>query len=175
MEEKKNIMDESAMQRAITRITYEVLERNRGADHLCVIGILSRGAILAQRISKKILELENVSVNCGSLDITSYRDDKKIKEHNEQTNIDFSVEGQKVILVADVLYTGRSCRAAIDAILAIGRPQWIQLAVLVDRGHRELPIRPDYIGKNLPTAKTELVKVCVKELDGIDHVSIYTK
>ena len=167
------IMDENAMQRAVARITYEILERNRGAENLCMVGILSRGVILAQRIAQKIQELEHVDVPLGALDITSYRDDRTVENHTEKTKIDFSLQNQRVVLVDDVLYTGRSCRAAIDAMMSMGRPACIQLAVLIDRGHRELPIRPDYVGKNVPTAKTEKVKVAVKELDQADSVSIF--
>lgn len=174
MEKKAVIMDENAMQRAIARITYEILERNRGAEELCIVGILSRGVILAERIAQKIYELEQVKVDFGALDITPYRDDRTGETTAEaKTAIDFSVKDKRVIIVDDVLYTGRSCRAAIDAILALGRPQCMQLAVLVDRGHRELPIRPDYIGKNVPTAQTETVRVSVQELDDKDCVIIY--
>ena len=173
MKEKIQIMDENAMRRAVTRITYEILECNRGAENLGVIGIFSRGAVLAERIVKKIYELEQISVPLGGLDITSYRDDRVVENHAEKTKIDFFVKDKRIVIVDDVLYTGRSCRAAMDAILAIGRPQCMQLAVLIDRGYRELPIHPDYVGKNLPTAKTEIVKVSVQELDGRDCVSIF--
>ena len=139
----KTIMDASAIQRAITRITYEILERNHGADQLAVIGIYSRGVILAERIVERIAELEHRQVELGALDITTYRDDKVVPNHAEKTKIDFSVQDKKIILVDDVLYTGRSCRAAMDAVLERGRPTSIQLAVLIDRGHRELPIRPE--------------------------------
>lgn len=167
-------MDENAIRRAITRITYEILEQNRGADQLCIIGILSRGVVLAERIAKKIFELEHVKVDFSALDITPYRDDRTADTpHTAKSNIDFSVQDKRVIIVDDVLYTGRSCCAAIDAILSLGRPQSMQLAVLVDRGHRELPIRPDYIGKNVPTAQTETVRVFVNEIDGIDSAAIY--
>lgn len=174
MEKKAIIMDENAMNRAIARITYEILERNRGAEQLCIVGILSRGVILAERIARKIYELEHVSVEFGALDITPFRDDRTAEEtKNAKSTIHFPVQDKRVIIVDDVLYTGRSCRAAIDAILAIGRPQCMQLAVLVDRGHRELPIRPDYIGKNVPTAQSETVQVSVQEIDGTDCVAIY--
>lgn len=174
MEKKAMIMDENAMRRAVARITYEILERNRGAEGLCIVGILSRGVVLAERIARKIYELEKVQVEFGALDITPYRDDRTADpSHCARSTIDFSVQDKRVVIVDDVLYTGRSCRAAIDAILAIGRPQCMQLAVLVDRGHRELPIRPDYIGKNVPTAQTEMVRVSVTEIDGIDCVEIY--
>ena len=157
LKKKAEIMDENTIRRAISRITYEILERNGGAENICVIGILSRGAVLAKRITDKIKELEKVDVPFGILDITHYRDDAK-----------------RVILVDDVMYTGRSTRAALDAIISRGRPQSIQLAVLIDRGHRELPVRPDYVGKNVPTAKDEIVKVMVSEKDGEDKVVIYT-
>ena len=163
MEKKALIMDENAISRAVTIITYEILERNRGAENLCIIGILSRGVVLAERIAKKIFDLEQVQVDFGALDITPYRDDLTADaSHAEQSSIHFPV-----------LYTGRSCRAAIDAILALGRPQCMQLAVLVDRGHRELPIRPDYVGKNVPTSQTETVCVSMQEIDGVDCVAIY--
>lgn len=174
MEKKAIIMDESAIKRAVTRITYEILERNRGAENLCIVGILSRGVVLAERIAQKIFELEQVQVDFGALDITPYRDDRTANtSHDAKSTIDFPVQDKCVVIVDDVLYTGRSCRAAIDAILAIGRPQCMQLAVLVDRGHRELPIRPDYIGKNVPTSQTETVRVSVQEIDGSDCVIIY--
>lgn len=168
-------MDENAMNRAVTRITYEILERNKGAENLCIIGILSRGAILAQRIAGKITQLENIEVNIGSLDITPYRDDcKSSSVSDSRTDINFSIENKKVILVDDVIYTGRSTRAAIDAVIKRGRPCSVQLAVMIDRGHREIPVRPDYVGKNLPTSKDETVKVMVRETDGTDKVAIFT-
>ncbi|MCC8136317.1 MAG: bifunctional pyr operon transcriptional regulator/uracil phosphoribosyltransferase PyrR [Ruminococcus sp.] len=173
MEKKRVIMDEKAMQRALARIAYEILEHNKGAENLCVVGIFSRGAVLGRRIADKISELEKIEVPCGAIDITPYRDDVVIRDHIEKTEISFEVRDKKVIIVDDVIFTGRSSRAAIDALIKRGRPQSIQLAVLVDRGHRELPIRPDYVGKNLPTARNELVRVSVKESDGNDSVAIY--
>lgn len=176
MKLKAVIMDENAMNRAITRITYEILERNKGAENLCIIGIFSRGVIIAHRIAEKIAELEKISVNLGSLDITPYRDDLKsqpFSELNTRTDINFSIENKKVIIVDDVIYTGRSTRAAIDAVIERGRPCSIQLAVLVDRGHREIPVRPDYVGKNVPTSRNETVKVMVRELDGTDNAAIF--
>lgn len=172
MQQKAVIMDENAMKRAVTRISYEILERNRGANQLCIIGIMSRGVHLASRISDKIFELEGTHVPVGNLDITNYRDDKKSENAIDRTKLDFDIENRKVILVDDVIYTGRSTRAAIDAIMKRGRPVSVQLAVLIDRGHRELPIRADYIGKNLPTSKEEEVKVLMKESDDIDKVVI---
>lgn len=173
MEKKRVIMDEKAMQRAIARIAYEILEHNKGAENLCVVGILSRGAVIGKRIADKIAELEKTTVKFGSIDITPYRDDIVVHDHTDRTNIDFEVKNMKVVIVDDVIFTGRSSRAAIDALIKRGRPQSIQLAVLIDRGHRELPIRPDYIGKNLPTARNELVKVSFRERDENDFVAIY--
>lgn len=170
MEEKALILDEKAISRAITRISFEIIERNKGAKDLCVIGILSRGWELASRIAEKISSIEDVPVPAGSLDISRYRDDHAGEE--DCSNIPFPVTGKKVVLVDDVIYTGRTVRAAIDAIFALGRPQLINLAVLIDRGHRELPIRADYVGKNLPTSREETVQVFVKELDGKDQVAI---
>jgi len=172
VEKKRIIMDEKAMQRAVARIAYEILEHNKGAENLCVVGILSRGAVLGRRIAEKISELEKLDVPFGVIDITPYRDDIKDEHHVERTEIPFEVKNKKVVIVDDVIFTGRSSRAAIDALIKRGRPQSIQLAVLVDRGHRELPIRPDYVGKNLPTARNELVKVSVRESDESDSVAI---
>lgn len=160
------------MKRAVARITYEILERNKGAENLCLVGIYSRGAALADRIAAKIHELENISVPCGGLDITPFRDDMKPLDECDKTNIEFNVADKNVVIIDDVIYTGRSTRAAIDALIERGRPSTIQLAVLIDRGHRELPIRPDYVGKNLPTSRDESVKVSVTEIDGQDYVSI---
>ncbi|MBQ9898045.1 MAG: bifunctional pyr operon transcriptional regulator/uracil phosphoribosyltransferase PyrR [Ruminococcus sp.] len=173
MDTKRMIMDEKAIQRAAARISYEVIERNKGVEGLCVVGILSRGVPLGRRIAGKLGELEGTEVPFGSLDITPYRDDARTDGNPEKTDIPFDVRDKDVILVDDVIFTGRSCRAAIDALMKRGRPRSIQLAVLIDRGHRELPIRPDYVGKNLPTAHSELVKVYVEELDGRDCVCIY--
>ena len=170
MTEKALILDEKAIARAITRISFEIIERNKGAKDLCILGIMSRGKELALRIAEKISSIENILVPAGALDISPYRDDREIKE--DQSNVPFSVTGKKVVLVDDVIYTGRTARAAIDAVFALGRPQLINLAVLIDRGHRELPIRADYVGKNLPTSREETVRVQVKELDGVDAVSI---
>lgn len=174
MEKKRVIMDEQAMQRAIARIAYEILEHNKGAEDLCVVGIFSRGAVIGKRIADKLSELEQTNVLFGAIDITPYRDDIVASDHIERTDIPFEVRNKRVVIVDDVIFTGRSSRAAIDAIMKRGRPQSIQLAVLVDRGHRELPIRPDYIGKNLPTSRNELVKVSVWESDGSDFVAIYS-
>ena len=172
--EKATIMDDKAMSRAVQRIAFEIVERNRGADDLCVVGVLRRGAVLADIIAGKIEEIEGKTVDVGYLDITKYRDDIKDKDEKpDLSDISFEIEGKKIIIVDDVLYTGRSARAAIDAIMSRGRPRLIQLAVLVDRGHRELPVRPDYIGKNVPTSASEKVKVEVIKYDGINRVAIY--
>ncbi len=173
MEKKRVIMDEKAIQRAITRISYEIIEHNKGLENIAVVGIYSRGAVLGKRIAEKLSELENVDVPFGAIDITPCRDDIVVENHSDRTEISFEVKDKKIVIVDDVIFTGRSSRAAIDALIKRGRPQSIQLAVLVDRGHRELPIRPDYVGKNLPTARNELVKVSVCERDGCDGVAIY--
>lgn len=170
----KVIMDENAMARAIARISYEILERNKGAESLCFIGVLSRGAYLAKRISDKVRELEGIAPETGILDITAYRDDGK-SAGEDKTDIPFDVRDKRVIIVDDVIFTGRSARAAMDAVTKRGRPRCIQLAALVDRGHRELPIRPDYVGKNVPTSRDEAVKVMMKEIDGSDTVVILEK
>lgn len=173
LNEKAVIMDENSMTRAVTRISYEILERNKGADGICILGILSRGAYLAERIAVKLEELEGIAVETGTLDITAYRDDEKFSESVDRTNIPFDIKDKRVIIVDDVIFTGRSARAAMDAVTKRGRPKCIQLAVLVDRGHRELPIRPDYVGKNVPTSREEAVKVQMRESDGCDKVVIF--
>lgn len=174
MSDKTIIMDGKAMNRAIARIAYEILEQNKGVDNLCLVGILTRGAQLAERIAARIAEVEKRQIDVGTLDITRFRDDKQMGSavHTDKSKIDFSVVDKKMVLVDDVIYTGRSVRAAFDAIMERGRPQQLQLAVLVDRGHRELPIRADYIGKNLPTSREESVRVMVAEIDGGDCVYI---
>ena len=170
MREKTEILDSKAAARAVARISYEILERNKGTENLCLVGILTKGAYLAKALAKKISEVEGKPVNVGVLDITPFRDDKKSDiDHSE---IDFSVADKRIVLVDDVLYTGRTCRAAIDAIMSRGRPKNIQLAVLIDRGHRELPIRPDYIGKNLPTSHEEIVRVHIAQDGSVDRVMI---
>ena len=161
--------------RAITRITHEILEKNKGSDNLALVGIRTRGVTLAQRIKNKIFAIENINVNFGVLDITLYRDDHgagKLNSVMEKTNIPFPLDGIQVVLIDDVLFTGRTIRAAIDALIDYGRPSNIQLGVLIDRGHRELPIRPDYVGKNIPTSKINRVQVLMIEEDGIDEVRI---
>jgi len=169
-------MDALAIQRALTRIAHEILERNKGTDELALVGIRSRGVFLAERIRKKVQEIEGgAPAPFGVVDITLYRDDLDRGVQNpvvKGTDIPFPVDGRKILLVDDVLFTGRTVRAAMDALVDFGRPQSIQLAVLVDRGHRELPIRADYVGKNLPTSRREQVHVRLSEADGLDEVVI---
>ena len=169
------ILTEKGIGRAITRISHELLERNSGADTLVLIGIIKRGADIARRIASKIKEVEGVEVPVGLLDINLYCDDVHSKLDQpiiQRTEILFGVIDRNVILVDDVLYTGRTIRAALDAIIDFGRPRSIQLAVLIDRGHRELPIRPDYVGKNIPTSKDDRVVVKVRERDKADEVVV---
>lgn len=170
---KATLLDSAAMDRALTRIAHEILERNKGLENICLIGIQRRGVPLALRIAAKIEAIEGQRVPVGILDITFYRDDlSMLSEHPviNGTSMPFAIHNMKVILVDDVLYTGRTTRAAIEALFDVGRPQSIQLAILVDRGHRELPIRADYIGKNVPTARSEIVHVHIAEIDGEDCV-----
>ncbi|HWP79942.1 MAG TPA: bifunctional pyr operon transcriptional regulator/uracil phosphoribosyltransferase PyrR [Candidatus Acidoferrum sp.] len=170
---KANIMDEGALRRAVTRISYEIIERNKGAAKLCLLGIPRRGVLVAARIADKLHELEGLRPPCGLLDPAPFRDDLAGREiPPDRTELPCSLDGMRVVLIDDVIHTGRTVRAAIDAIMAKGRPELIQLAVLVDRGHRELPIKPDYVGKNLPTSRDERVAVTLTELDGEDGVSI---
>lgn len=175
MMQKTEIMDESAISRAITRISHEIIEKNKGVENLVLMGIQRRGVPLARRIAEKIKDVENREILVGILDITLYRDDLSLlNEHPviNGTEINFDIANKKVVLIDDVMYTGRTVRAAIDAIMDINRPQMIQLAVLIDRGHRELPIRADYIGKNVPTSRNEIVNVNVMEIDGVNSVTI---
>ncbi|MBD3403125.1 bifunctional pyr operon transcriptional regulator/uracil phosphoribosyltransferase PyrR [candidate division GN15 bacterium] len=168
-------MDDTKMNRALTRIAHEILEHNGGAKSIALIGVLTRGAILARRIAAIIEELEKVKVDIGLMDISLYRDDVHSKLDQpviQRTDILFPVVDRNVILVDDVLFTGRTVRAALDQIVDFGRPRTIQLAVLVDRGHRELPIKADYVGINLPTRKSDLVVVEVHDKDGTDRVSV---
>ncbi|MPM88581.1 Bifunctional protein PyrR [bioreactor metagenome] len=174
---KADIMDSQAINRAVTRIAFEIVEKNKGANDLCFIGIRKGGILLTKKIVSKIEEIEKSRVLTGWLDVTHFRDDnagKKLPAQN-MTEISFDVNDKKIILVDDVLYTGRTVRAAIDAIMEKGRPKNIQLAVLVDRGHRELPIRPDFVGKNVPTSGNEKVLVSMTEDEVNNKVTIVTK
>ncbi|MBO1204686.1 MULTISPECIES: bifunctional pyr operon transcriptional regulator/uracil phosphoribosyltransferase PyrR [Staphylococcus] len=169
------IMDESAIQRTITRIAHEILEYNKGTDHLILLGIKTRGAFLAHRIQQKIEQIEEITVPTGTIDVTQFRDDleQTTEQANEKTyEIDVSLTNQVVIIVDDVLYTGRTVRASLDAILQYARPKKIGLATLIDRGHRELPIRADFVGKNIPTAREEAVSVFLSEIDSRNAVVI---
>lgn len=173
--EKHKIMDEMAMKRALTRIAHEIIEKNKGTQDLVVIGIRRRGGPLAYRLAEGIKEIEGVDIPVGILDITLYRDDLTTLGPHPQvhrTEVNFDISGKTIVLVDDVLFTGRTVRAALDALIDLGRPNCIQLAVLVDRGHRELPIKADYIGKNTPTSKQEVITVRVLEIDGKDEVLI---
>ena len=175
MVQKALIMDEVAMNRAISRIAHEIIERNKGIEDVVLVGIQRRGVPLAQRLAGKIQEFEEQEIPVGVLDITLYRDDlSTLAEHPiiNSTHIPFSVNNKIVVMVDDVLYTGRTARAAMDALIDLGRPRAIQFAVLIDRGHRELPIRADYVGKNVPTSKSEIVHVHVTEVDGYNNVII---
>ncbi|MFA5527869.1 MAG: bifunctional pyr operon transcriptional regulator/uracil phosphoribosyltransferase PyrR [Peptostreptococcales bacterium] len=171
---KAKIMDDQAIKRASTRIAHEILERNKGTDDLIFFGIKTRGIYLAERIAAKIKEFEGIEIGTDCLDITPYRDDLDVIDTKriEKTLLDCDVTGKTVVLFDDVIYTGRTIRAAMDAIMDLGRPKAILLAVLVDRGHKELPIRPDFIGKNVPTAKSEIVEAHFVEIDGMDEVII---
>jgi len=176
--EKASILDEQSINRALTRIAHEIIERNKGIDECILVGIKTRGAFLAKRLADRIERIEGKAIKTGELDITLYRDDLSLKnESNEplvqQVDITHDVTDKKVILVDDVLYTGRTVRAAMDAVMDLGRPAQIQLAVLIDRGHRELPIRADYVGKNIPTSSSERIVVKVTETDDIDAVTIF--
>ena len=175
MKEKAQLMDEKAIGRAITRISHEIIERNKGIEDVVLVGIKTRGVPIADRISKKIEQIEGSKVDTGQIDITLYRDDLETINTDpvvNGSNIDFNINDKIVILVDDVLYTGRTVRSALDAVVDIGRPKAIQLAVLVDRGHRELPIRADYVGKNVPTSKDEIISVKLSEIDEEDSVTI---
>jgi Pyrimidine operon attenuation protein/uracil phosphoribosyltransferase len=176
--EKNRIMDQQGIQRALVRIGHEVVEKNGEESNLCVIGIQRRGVPLAKTLAKNIEQINGIQPKLGILDITLYRDDlSELASHPvvNATDIPFSVTDKTILLVDDVLYTGRTVRAAIDAIMDLGRPRCIQLAVLVDRGHRELPIRADYVGKNVPTSKEELIAVNLMDVDGSEYVSIQEK
>ena len=176
MELKSVVMDEAAVRRSIARITHEIIEKNNGSDDLCLLGVHRRGIPLARMLAENVEKFEGVQVPVGSIDISLYRDD--LTELSDlpatgESDIPCDITGKKVIIVDDVIYTGRTARAAIEAVFHYGRPKLIQLAVLIDRGHRELPIRPDYVGKNIPTSHTEVVSVMVDEYDGKTGVCLY--
>ena len=173
--DEKLVLDAGGIERALARIAHEIVERNQGISHLALIGIRTRGVFLAERLQQKLSEIEKKEVPVGILDITLYRDDLSEvgpKPEVRETNIPFNLKGKVVILVDDVLFTGRTIRAALDALIDFGRPKVIRLAVLVDRGHRELPIKADYVGKNVPTALQETVTIRLKEADGRDEAVI---
>ncbi|WP_442603795.1 bifunctional pyr operon transcriptional regulator/uracil phosphoribosyltransferase PyrR [Paenibacillus sp. KN14-4R] len=175
MSEKTHLlMDQMGIRRALTRIAHEILEKNKGVDDCILIGIRTRGIYLAQRVAALIEEIEGVALPVGEIDITSYRDDRvQVKSVEEISNgLNLPIKDKKVILFDDVLFTGRTVRAAMDALIDLGRPGMIQLAVLIDRGHRELPIRPDYVGKNVPSSKLETIEVLLSECDDEDGVMI---
>lgn len=173
---KASIMDEMAVSRALKRISHEILEHNRGSENVCLVGICRRGVPLAERLAANIAEIEGKTLPVGQLDITLHRDDVASRSDEPvvgKTAIPFDITEKHIVLVDDVLYTGRTVRAAIDALIKLGRPATVQLAVLIDRGHREFPIRGDYIGKNIPTSQDEIVAVSVPEFDGKTAVELY--
>ena len=175
---KSKVLDSDGIKRTLQRISHEIIEKNQGIDNLAVVGIKTRGAYLAERVAENLKRIEGKDVKVGAIDITLYRDD--LTEIGEQpvlhsTEIDFDITGMIIILVDDVLYSGRTVRCALDELIDFGRPQAIQLAVLIDRGHRELPIRPDYVGKNIPTSKDESVEVNIMETDDTEEVIVIEK
>jgi pyrimidine operon attenuation protein/uracil phosphoribosyltransferase len=173
MEVKAKIIDEQGLNRTVTRLAHEIIERNKGTDNLVLVGMRTRGEFLAKRIHEKIKEIEKSDIEYGVLDVTLYRDDfrKRLKQPEVSvTNITFDVTEKDVVLVDDVLYTGRTVRSALNALMDLGRPSTIQFCVLVDRGHRELPIKADFVGKNIPTSINEEIKVKMNEVDGEDSV-----
>ncbi|MCX5853477.1 MAG: bifunctional pyr operon transcriptional regulator/uracil phosphoribosyltransferase PyrR [Deltaproteobacteria bacterium] len=174
-QKKKIVMDAEGIDRSLARVAYEILEKNKGVDDLCLVGIRTGGVYLADRLKEKISRIEGIDVPIGILDITLYRDDLRMSNRKTRlgkTDIPFSLDNKKVVLVDDVLFTGRTIRAAMDALIDFGRPRLIQLAVLIDRGHRELPIRADFVGKNLPSSLWESVIVSLTEKNGSDEVLI---
>jgi pyrimidine operon attenuation protein / uracil phosphoribosyltransferase len=177
LNEKAIVLDEQAISRALTRIAHEIIEKNKGIEDCVLIGIRTRGIFLADRLAKRINQIEGKEIELGELDITLYRDDLSKKSNDGEpivkgSDIPVNITDKKVILVDDVLFTGRTVRAAMDALVDLGRPSQIQLAVLVDRGHRELPIRADFVGKNVPTSQSEKITVTLTEVDQVDQVTI---
>jgi len=174
--QERQIMNQEGVRRALARVAHEILERNRGAEDLIIVGIHTRGVHLARRIAANLAEFEGIEVPVATLDVSFYRDDLRVRDQTQTkvmpTDIPMGIQGKRVVLVDDVLYTGRTIRAAMDALVDFGRPQQIQLAILLDRGHRELPIRADFVGQNLPTALEERVKVRLMETDGADEVAL---
>lgn len=180
MNRKAIVLDEQAIKRALTRIAHEIIEKNKGVGGCVLVGIRTRGIYLAKRLAERIEKIEGESIPVGELDITLYRDDLTVKTNDQEplvkgSSIPVDITDKKIILVDDVLYTGRTVRAALDALVDLGRPKAVQLAVLVDRGHRELPIRADYVGKNIPTSSSEKIVVQLAEIDEEEQVSIYEK
>ncbi|WP_423801649.1 bifunctional pyr operon transcriptional regulator/uracil phosphoribosyltransferase PyrR [Neobacillus sp. SAB-20_R2A] len=180
MSQKALVLDEQAIGRALTRIAHQIIEKNKGIEDCVLVGIRTRGIYIAKRLALKIAQIEGSPIQVGELDITLYRDDLTKKTESQEplvkgSDIAFDISDKKVVLVDDVLYTGRTVRAGLDALMDLGRPASIQLAVLVDRGHRELPIRADYVGKNIPTSSNEKIVVELLEVDKVDQVSIYDK
>ena len=178
MKQKSHIMDKAAIERALKRIAHEIIEQNKGLEQIYLVGIRTRGVPIAERIAHYFKEIENREIPVGVLDITLYRDDLSTISHQpviKGSKIDFEIDNLNIILFDDVLYTGRTVRAAIDALLDFGRPKQIQLCVLIDRGHRELPIKADFVGKNVPTSIEEIIKVTFEETDMEDNVAIFVK
>lgn len=178
MKAKADLFDEDKIRRTITRMSYQIIEKNQGVDNVCLLGIKTRGVPLANRIAQNIQEIEGACVEVGQLDITLYRDDLTSTSETplvNATSVPFSIVDKTIVLVDDVIYTGRTVRAAMDAVTELGRPARIQLAVLVDRGHRELPIRADYVGLNIPTSRSEIVSVMLEEIDGQNLIRLYEK
>lgn len=178
MELKATLMDEPGVTRSLVRIAHEIIEKNSGTEGICIVGIKRRGVPLAKRIAENIEKIENASIPVGELDIKFYRDDLSpefVMPETKEVKLGFDVTGKKVILVDDVLFTGRTARAAIEAVFGLGRPAAIELAILIDRGHRELPIRPDFVGKNVPTSLNEVVKVSLTEIDGETSAKLFSK
>lgn len=175
MEIKSELMDEAAVRRSLIRMTHEIIEKNKGTEHLCLVGVKRRGVSIANILAQYLEKFDGAAVPVGTIDVTMYRDDRLRHPDNSEkqtSEMPFDVTGKIVILVDDVIYTGRTVRAAIEGIFSCGRPSAIQLAVLIDRGHRELPIRPDFVGKNIPTSKDEIVTVLMNEYDGETAVRI---